>query len=139
MRLTVKLPTLRLDCVVNGKLCGRCCYNTEMPLTLGDVNRIKRLGFSESHFIDKVGGLPRLRNVEGHCVFLNPHLNSCTIYPMRPEGCRLYPLLYDLECGKVTVDPLCPQSHTIPKWLARKLSKSLLNLVSRLERERGFQ
>jgi len=106
-----------------------------MPLTRSDIERIKRIGFPEDYFVYRRGRIPRLRNVDGHCIFLDAQSNSCIIYPDRPEGCRLYPLVYDVEGDKVIVDPLCPKSHTISQKLIRELSAALLNLIDRLNRD----
>jgi len=103
-----------------------------MPLTKRDIGRIKRLGFAEEYFVDRRGRIPRLKNVDGHCVFLNPMMNSCTIYPDRPEGCRLYPLMYEEKSDRVMVDPLCPKASTIPQKLIKELSGALLSLIDRL-------
>lgn len=128
-------PTLYINCKINEKLCGKCCYETKMPLTKGDVDRIKKLGFSESFFVDRRSRIPRLKNIEGHCVFLDPNTNVCTIYPDRPEGCRLYPLIYDEERDDIVVDPLCPRAHLVPQKLIRELSSALLSLIHKLEFE----
>ncbi len=125
-------PTLYVNCKVNEGFCGKCCYDTRMPLTKRDIERIKRLGFAEESFVDGRGRMPRLKNVDGHCVFLDPATNSCTIYPDRPEGCRLYPLVYEEDGDRVSVDPLCPRASTIPRRLIRELSGALLNLIDRL-------
>jgi len=103
-----------------------------MPLTKRDIERIKKLGFAEESFVDRRGRMPRLRNVDGHCFFLDPATNSCTIYPDRPEGCRLYPLVYEEESDRVSVDPLCPRASTVPQRLIKELGGALLSLVSRL-------
>ncbi|RLF04423.1 MAG: YkgJ family cysteine cluster protein [Thermoprotei archaeon] len=131
----MRLPTLYLDCRIDGKLCGKCCYDTKMPLTKSDIERIKKIGFSEDYFVDRRGRIPRLKNIDGHCVFLDSQSNSCMIYPDRPEGCRLYPLVYDVENDKVVVDPLCPKSHIISQRVIRELSGALLNLIDRLNRD----
>ena len=128
-------PTLYVDCRVDGKFCGKCCHDTRMPLTESDIKRIKRLGFAEEYFVDRRGRIPKLKNVDGHCVFLDPDTNSCMIYPDRPEGCRLYPLVYDEECDKVVVDDLCPKSRTIPQRLVKELSSALISLIDKLYEE----
>lgn len=106
-----------------------------MPLTKRDIERIKSLGFAEEYFVDRRHRIPRLKNIEGHCVFLDTSTNTCTIYPDRPEGCRLYPLVYDEESDKVLVDPLCPKSHLISQRRIRELSSALLSLIDLLIRE----
>lgn len=106
-----------------------------MPLTKRDVERIKKIGYPEGYFVDRRSRIPRLKNVEGHCVFLNPDTNACTIYSDRPEGCRLYPLIYDEERDRIVVDPLCPKAHLVPHKVIRELSSALLGLINRLRVE----
>ncbi|WP_420917891.1 YkgJ family cysteine cluster protein [Pyrodictium abyssi] len=105
-----------------------CCYSTEMPLTREDIERIASLGYSPDYFVEHVDGVPRLRNVEGHCVFLDPSTNKCKIYPHRPMGCRLYPLVYVPGEG-VDVDPECPKAYTIDRKSVRELAPLVLRLV----------
>ncbi|QOJ79426.1 YkgJ family cysteine cluster protein [Infirmifilum lucidum] len=87
--------------------CGLCCRNTEMVLTAGDIERLERLGFSREAFVELRGRLPRLRNVNGYCVFYDRRTGRCTVYNYRPSGCRVYPLVFDEERG-VAFDPECP-------------------------------
>jgi Fe-S-cluster containining protein len=103
-----------------------------MPLTKRDIERIKNLGFVEEHFVDRRGRIPRLKNIDGHCVFLDPTTNSCIIYPDRPEGCRLYPLVYEEKSNRVSVDFLCPKADMVSQKLIRELSGALLGLIDRL-------
>ena len=125
-----RLPELRLNCrLPDGRYCAKCCYNTEMPLTREDIERIEMLGYPRSYFVvlgpDSV---PRLRNINGHCVFLDPETGKCRIYEYRPLGCRLYPLVYVPGEG-VTVDLECPLAHTVPKRAVKKLEKYVVRLV----------
>jgi Fe-S-cluster containining protein len=77
-----------------------------MPLSRVDVARISAAGHRSADFAQGHGNRRTLRNVEGHCVFLSDGL--CTVYPIRPEGCRLYPLVYDEALGRPTLDACCP-------------------------------
>jgi Fe-S-cluster containining protein len=45
--------------------------------------------------------------------FKKPGYNrgSSIIYSFRPEGCRVYPLVYDENNRKVFVHDLCPYGH----------------------------
>jgi len=113
MVMTLRIPEVTVECRRGTVFCGRCCYGTEMVLTLEDIERITSLGFELQRFATLSNGFMRLRNVDGHCIFLDPHSNRCTIYRWRPLGCRLYPLIYDPFKNKVLVDRLCPRSKML--------------------------
>ena len=103
-----------------------------MPLTEEDIERIESLGYRREDFV-VVGddGIPRLRNVDGHCVFLDVKTGRCKIYPYRPLGCRLYPLVYVPGVG-VTVDPECPLANKIPRNVIEKYARYIVELVKRI-------
>ena len=92
--------------------CIKCCYNTEMVLTEEDIDRIERLGIDKYNFMVIKEGLPRLKNVEDHCIFLDVKNKRCSIYRYRPLGCRIYPIIYDVEQGFI-VDEICPAKDSI--------------------------
>jgi len=107
---------VRVDCRLgNNRYCGLCCYETEMILCIEDVKRIESLGFHRNFFVRVKGGLMVLRNMDGHCVFLDVKTGKCKIYPYRPLGCRLYPIVYNVVEERVEVDNLCPKAHLIPR------------------------
>lgn len=89
--------------------CRACCFDTEMPLFHEDVLRLERAtGRARSTFtVDdpETGGL-RLRNQDGHCVFLEA--SGCSVYADRPAGCRLYPLVHDPDRDRGVRDDACP-------------------------------
>jgi Fe-S-cluster containining protein len=116
-------------CLEHG--CVECCLETEMPLTRVDMRRITRKGFRLSDFAVKVGAEWRLRNSSGHCFFLSGDM--CMIYSHRPEGCRLYPLVYNEDMGKSTMDDLCP--HGMEFETDKEDVASLIRLIRRLEKE----
>jgi Fe-S-cluster containining protein len=103
-----------------------------MPLTEEDIERIERLGYPRDYFV-VVGedGIPRLRNVDGHCVFLDVETGRCKIYPYRPLGCRLYPLVYVPGVG-VTVDDECPKARTIPRSVIERYARYVVELVKKI-------
>ncbi|MBS7653718.1 YkgJ family cysteine cluster protein [Candidatus Bathyarchaeota archaeon] len=86
--------------------CSLCCHRTNMLLTYFDMNRIVKLGYGINGFAEKMDGCWHLKNVDGKCFFLNDGL--CRIYKYRPYGCQLYPLIFNLERGKVMLDEICP-------------------------------
>ena len=116
-------------CLEHG--CVECCLETEMPLTRVDMRRITREGFRLSDFAVKVGVEWRLRNSSGRCFFLSGGL--CRIYSHRPEGCRLYPLVYDEDTGRPAMDDLCP--HRREFETEKEDVASLIRLIRRLEKE----
>lgn len=113
-------------CLKHG--CSLCCRETEMPLTKLDICRIVRLGYRLGDFAVKAPHGWRLRNISGKCFFLEG--NFCRIYKFRPYGCRLYPLIYDLNERKVKLDELCP--HRIEFNVRKENIDSLLLLLKHL-------
>lgn len=115
--------------------CGECCLNTRMELLPEDIERIEALGYRLTDFAeyDEEGGVWRLRNINGHCVFFDENSKLCKIYEHRPIGCRLYPLNYSDEEG-VVVDKYCPQWGTVPPSEVNRL-RPIIELFIRRIRE----
>ncbi|MEM0011006.1 MAG: YkgJ family cysteine cluster protein [Candidatus Bathyarchaeia archaeon] len=86
--------------------CSRCCHETGMLLTKLDINVLVKLGYRLKEFAVRSGQNWKLRNLNGVCFFLKE--NRCKIYKFRPFGCRLYPLVYDPNEGKIKLDEFCP-------------------------------
>ncbi len=107
--------------------CTTCCQRTEMPLTSEDIERITGLGYHEDSFIVESGGLRRLRNIRGSCFFLD---NGCKIYPNRPEGCALYPTVYDAVGKRAVLDEDCPYQREF--HVSFKKSKRVSQLYTTL-------
>ncbi|HID15862.1 MAG TPA: YkgJ family cysteine cluster protein [Candidatus Atribacteria bacterium] len=112
--------------------CGKCCRETEMPLTLKDLKRISSLGYKVTEFAIFNGEKWKLKNINGHCYFLDEKLNLCKIYPYRPEGCKIYPVIY-IENEGVGVDDECPMAHTLTKREIKKKAPKLLKLIWEIE------
>lgn len=93
--------------------CAKCCYQTEMLLLNHDIRRITKLGYELRDFAVKREGLYYLKNAGGHCVFLDVKSKLCKIYRWRPLGCRLYPIVYYVDEGRIGVDPECPLAHDV--------------------------
>ena len=82
------------------KRCGDCC-RVVPHLTDNDISRIKKLGFKEGFFVERIGNINLMRIEKDKCVFLNDgKRTSCKIYNSRPRICRLYPteLRKDGDC-----------------------------------------
>ncbi len=91
--------------------CGKCCYNTEMELSNQDIKRIEdqnTLGFKREDFCFKTDGFIKIKNIDNHCIFLDPETNYCKIYLIRPTGCKFYPLIFNQEKNKCVIDDDCP-------------------------------
>jgi Fe-S-cluster containining protein len=80
-----------------------------MPLSRIDIERISWQGYRFKDFVVKRKRERHLKNRNGRCVFLGD--NGCIIYSFRPEGCWLYPLVYNENNRKVDVHDLCPYGH----------------------------
>jgi Fe-S-cluster containining protein len=107
--------------------CHDCCIRTRMPLSQGDIERIRGLGHRLRGFAVKVDGEWRLRNSSGRCVFLSG--DGCGIYPFRPEGCRLYPLVYDERTRRALIDGACRHGDEFD--VTREDVESLIGLLRR--------
>jgi Fe-S-cluster containining protein len=109
--------------------CVRCCIETSMPLSVFDIQKIvKRGGYDLSNFTIEADGGRQLKNIAGRCAFLSE--DGCTIYPYRPEGCQLYPLIWDEDRGQAVRDYLCPYASEFDVKKA-DITK-LKNLLGRL-------
>jgi Fe-S-cluster containining protein len=85
--------------------CHACCVGTMMTLTNEDVARLEALGRTGFCRVTASGGL-QLVNRGGRCVFLLDGV--CSVYPDRPEGCQLYPLILDTDADQAVLDDFCP-------------------------------
>lgn len=119
--------------------CEKCCEETEMELSKSDVERLVKKGYKREEFtVVCEDGLTRLRNVAKHCYFYAPTEKRCRIYQHRPQGCRLYPVVYSIEQG-AAIDTLCPMRKTISRKEFNEKSKSLTKLVKTIEQETGIE
>jgi Fe-S-cluster containining protein len=113
--------------------CHLCCLDTRMTLTEADVVRLEAAGFKDVFRLNREGDL-ELRNHDGRCVLLDG--GRCTAYAARPEGCRLYPLILDLQTDRVVRDAYCPHRRSFPITTgdAERLRRSVA--TERIEAER---
>ncbi len=111
--------------------CGVCCKETEMLLSNQDIKRLEKQGNSKDLFVffdDE--GYARLRNTQGHCVFYNVKDHSCRVYRWRPEGCRLYPVVFDEE-NWIVLDHDCCSTRPLN---AREVAARGLKVLKLLEK-----
>lgn len=112
--------------------CVQCCLGTEMPLSNDDVERIEEMGFKRGEFSVDADGWIRLKNAGGRCVFNDG--SGCRIYDGRPEGCRLYPVVYNEDTEDAALDNDCPFGDEFE--IGKDETRELLELVKRLKDER---
>ena len=112
--------------------CIKCCQETRMPLTNKDIERITSIGFKTKFFIKSRNGWLQLKNKDGRCTFNNGLM--CLIYKNRPEGCKLYPIIYDKDNNCAILDEECP--YRTKFLINNSLRKKLFNLVQRVEIEK---
>ena len=104
-----------------------------MPISYNDIEQIKKLGFKTDFFVIKDDGWLQLKNKKGQCVFHNG--TTCSIYENRPEGCKLYPVIYDKDKKSAVFDKDCPYTKNFQ--INKSIIKQLNILVSILEYERA--
>jgi Fe-S-cluster containining protein len=105
--------------------CGASCH-LRVNLGKDDIERIlkyaKDTGMNEA-VIESSGNKYWLkRRATGACVFLTyaGKIPRCSIYPIRPTACRLYPLIP--AGNRLKADPMCPgfskvSGHTFKEHL----------------------
>jgi len=107
-----------------------------MSLTLEDVERLEAAGERAFHHEVEDGTL-RLLTVEDRCVFLAD--GRCRVYPNRPDGCVLYPLVWNVIGHEPDLHEFCPYAHQFrfstgdKAWLARSIETEEREVAARLE------
>ena len=113
--------------------CNRCCRHTNMLLTARDIATITSLGYNRTYFVEERNSWLQLKNAHGRCVF---HTGErCSIYDHRPEGCMLYPVVYDADLRCAILDSECPQQHQF--FLGKRNVRKLMVLIETLQYERS--
>ena len=118
-------------------LCAKCCEQTQMLLSNADLDRIERETKQvRRQFSYLRDGYFYLKNRGQYCIFLNPAANNCSIYNIRPQGCRFYPIIFDpfLNCAVVDID--CTNRDNIPQEMTLKNLPELREFILLLEKER---
>ena len=122
----MKNPCLKHGCIL-------CCLETEMLLTDDDIERIEHLGHHRDDFMIDDDGWLVMKNSDGKCVFHDGKI--CRIYDSRPDGCRLYPVIFDDDDKCAFLDPDCP--HTDEFKISETNGSAVVSLVDKLENERS--
>ncbi|KYK28878.1 hypothetical protein AYK20_06485 [Thermoplasmatales archaeon SG8-52-1] len=80
-----------------------------MILSNNDIEKIQNIGYNKNFFVKRSDGWKKLKNKNGKCVFHNGKI--CMIYDQRPEGCKLYPLIFNIELKSAIIDSFCPYKN----------------------------
>lgn len=113
--------------------CQKCCYHTEMTLTEEDVERISNLGVKDFYIYNR--GYLQLKNIHEHCIFLDRNL--CSIHENKPAGCRLYPLILDVNTNEAFLHEFCPFTEEFK--FTKEHEVELRAIVEREEKERDHR
>lgn len=97
-----------------------------MILSVNDIKKIQNLGYDKKFFVRKDYGYFKLKNKDGRCVFHNGE--KCLIYDFRPEGCKLYPLIFNDKYHCAVIDNECPYKHLF-SFKSKDIEK-LKNLIN---------
>ncbi len=113
--------------------CAECCFEVDVPLLNEDIRKITSMGYYDAYFTenDNENRVKRLRNICGKCVFYSDGL--CEVYPHRPERCKLYPMSYDGDSERVTLDDRC--RHTYDFEVTESMKEKMLKYVKTLRDE----
>lgn len=112
--------------------CYQCCKNTNMLLTQNDIQTIEQHGYTQDFFVKAHNGWLQLKNKHNRCVFHNK--KHCTIYPYRPTGCRLYPIVYQKDDNTAIIDAECP--HPTYFHITSTIKNTLFTLIQQLQHQK---
>ena len=102
-----------------------------MMLIRSDIEKIIDLGYKEEDFSYRdEDGFTKLRNINGECFFLKE--NKCTIYDDRPQGCKFYPIIFDIDFNKAIIDPECPLHGSVAQKTISLFEKDLRKFVRKI-------
>ncbi|TFG55086.1 MAG: YkgJ family cysteine cluster protein [Methanomassiliicoccus sp.] len=115
--------------------CTKCCQDTQMELCRTDIARLVRRGYQENDFYS-IGedGIPRLKNVDGHCYFFDGEKKRCKEYASRPLGCSIYPVNLT-DDGEIVIDELCPEGGTLTRDEVQEKGRRLRRLLDTIDAE----
>lgn len=105
-----------------------------MMLSNDDVLRILTKIKPKYEFYKEKDGFLYLLNHKNQCIFYNASDKRCTIHRYRPQGCRLYPFVYDN--GKCVIDKDCKNRKNI-KYIKKNKAKKVKKFIELLEKERN--
>jgi Fe-S-cluster containining protein len=106
-----------------------------MLLSQEDITRLKTAGYPPEKFQrDDRQGYSKLRNRKGYCFFYDVKKRRCKAYRLRPQGCRLYPVISSVEDGMI-IDELCPMGNTVSRKEIEAKGKKVVKLLALVDQE----
>ncbi|NHK30484.1 MAG: YkgJ family cysteine cluster protein [Asgard group archaeon] len=131
------MKTIRLGGICADFSCAACCKDTKMMLSQKDIENITSIGYNKKDFVYlDTDGFFKLQNINGLCFFLKD--NKCEIYDHRPQGCRFYPIIYDLDLKKAILDGDCPLINNIQDKTVKSFSQELRKFSMKLIEEKEY-
>ena len=129
------LKSIQLGGICSDFSCAKCCKDTKMILSSNDIQNIVECGYKKEDFcFTDDEGYTRLKNIGGNCFFLQD--NKCIIYSSRPQGCKFYPIIFDLDKNKAVVDLECPLAESISSKTVTTFTKDLRKLIRKILEEK---
>lgn len=107
------------------KKCGAKCCTPGIQLTLGDIKRIKGLGYSIEDFLefDETNHVFKIKGKEGKC-FFNGEKLECTIRENEPLVCRLLPFkMFEVSYSDEPIMRLIPVVDCPGEGRGKKINK----------------
>ncbi len=115
--------------------CGVCCTETEMLLSKKDIQRLENKGYRVGEFTRfNKQGYAALKNRDGYCIFYDLTKRRCSVYLDRPSGCRVYPVIVDLDSG-IFLDTICESRNTITEQEKAAKGKRVVKLLEVIDAE----
>ncbi len=111
--------------ICRSRSCHLCCTDTAMELTGSDISRLEGAGFKDFTTEGR-----KLANIDGRCIFLRAE-GLCSVYSIRPDGCRSYPLVMKLPERQPMMDRDCPHRASFAPTSEDMIA--LEDIVRRLE------
>ena len=106
-----------------------------MLLSEEDIELLEKEGYPKNYFVRFEKSYTLLRNSQGHCVFYNVKKAACNVYPSRPSGCRIYPVIYDEDQCIEVVDNICHAQNTISDREKKMRGQKVVDLLKRIDEE----
>jgi len=66
--------------------------------------------------------------------FTTGNRHQCSVYPDRPRGCHVYPVILDEDVG-IILDDLCPERDTISDNEKIEKGKRVMRLLQEIDNE----